>query len=337
MKLGRIAIATIAMLALCAGLVACGNDTTARDASSGDGRPAYTVASMKGATSIGLAWAMQERQAGAGEAGDFEFSVLSTADELAPRVAAGDFDFALVPANVAANLYRQSGGKIRAIGINTLGVLYGVSYDQGIGDVPDLAGRTVYLTGKGTVPGYTVEYLVGQASIGDSVELVYASEPSEALAHLANDRSAVAIVPEPFATTALAKDAELARVLDLTELWDESVAQSGASGRFVTGVTVAREDLVEDDQEAVEEFLDLCGRSVQAALDDPSSIAQTLVDLGILGNAGFAQSAIPRCNIVCIRGEEMRDDLSGYLETMWAHEPGSVGGEVPDDGFYYVG
>lgn len=29
-------------------------------------------------------------------------------------------------------------------------------------DIADLAGRTVYLTGKGSVPGYTVEYLLGE-------------------------------------------------------------------------------------------------------------------------------------------------------------------------------
>ena len=79
-------------------------------------------------------------------------------------------------------------------------------------------------------------------------------------------------------------------------------------------------------------------------LDDPqnvrmmlTSIAQTLVDLGILGNAALADKAVPNCNVVCIRFEEMKDDLSGYLKTLHDAEASSIGSALPDDGFYYIG
>lgn len=336
--LGRFIALPLAVLALCAALAACGtsNSSTGTSSSATGANPPYSVASMKGATSIGLASAMQ-KAAAQGDASDFDFTVIATADELAPKVAAGDFDFALVPANIAANLYLKTDGAVRVIGINTLGVLYGIAHDDAIVSIADIASRTVYLTGKGSIPGYTVEYLIQQAGIANDVTLVYVSEPSEALAHLANDPNAVAIVPEPFATAALTKDPELSRVLDLTALWDESAAGQQNGGRFVTGVTMARSELIENDPAAVTQFLDLCEQSVQAALDDPDSIAQTLVDLGILGNVKFAASAVPRCNIVCIRGEEMKRTLSGYLGALWANEPSSVGGTLPDDDFYYVG
>lgn len=329
---------TLVVLALCAALVGCGNSAGQNGSSSAATgvNPPYSVASMKGATSIGLASAMQEAAAEGGKS-DFDFTVVATADELVPKVAAGDFDFALVPANIAANLYKKTDGAIRVIGINTLGVLYGVTYDNSVNGIADLAHRKVYLTGKGSIPGYTVEYLLEQAGVADTVTLTYVSEPSEALAHLASDRNAVAIVPEPFATAALAKDAELTRALDMTALWDESTAGESDGGKFVTGVTVARAALIEDDPAAVTQFLDLCEQSVQTALDDPDDIAQTLVDLGILGNAKFAASAVPRCNIVCIRGEEMKQVLSGYLGALWSSDPTSVGGALPEDGFYYVG
>lgn len=103
------------------------------------------------------------RPADDGKKPAYEFTVAATADELVPRVAAGEFDIACVPANLAAKLYKQTNGGIRVIGINTLGVLYGISYDGGIQNLDGLAGRTVYLTGKGSVPGYTVEYLLDKA------------------------------------------------------------------------------------------------------------------------------------------------------------------------------
>lgn len=336
--LKRFVALSLALIALAAALAGCANGTASQSASnSGIGaNPPYSVASMKGATSIGLASAMQDAE-GKGDASDFVFTVIATADELAPKVASGEFDFALVPANIAANLYQKTDGAIRVIGINTLGVLYGISHDSSVTTMADLANRNVYLTGKGSIPGYTVEYLLEQAGVSDAVTLTYVSEPSEALAHIADDPTAVAIVPEPFATAALDKDSELSRVLDLTAIWDESAAGESEGGKFVTGVTVARSEVIENDPKAVTEFLNLCESSVKAALDDPDGIAQTLVDLGILGNAKFAASAVPRCNIVCIRGEEMKQVLSGYLGTLWTNEPASIGGTLPDDGFYYVG
>lgn len=336
MRIGRIItvlLAALTSVACLAGIVGC----AASPAGNGADTTPLKVAAMKGPTAIGLASLMQEQDALAdeGKKPAYEFTVAATADELVPRVAAGDFDIACVPANLAVKLYEQTGGAIRVIGINTLGVLYGVSHDGDVRDIADLAGRTVYLTGKGSVPGYTVEYLLAKAGVADSVTLEYASEPSEALARMNVDPSAVAIVPEPFATASLAKDAELVRVLDLTALWDESTGTQ--AGRFVTGVTVARSELIDDDPEAVAGFVDAWDASVRSALANPSSIAQTLVDLGILGNATFADEAVPNCNVVCIRSEEMKDDLSGYLKTLHDAEASSIGGTLPNDGFYYIG
>ncbi|MEI3376435.1 MAG: hypothetical protein V8R08_01100 [Coriobacteriales bacterium] len=51
----------------------------------------------------------------------------------------------------------------------------------------------------------------------------------------------------------------------------------------------------------------------------------------------IADAAVPRCNIVCITSEQMKDDLSGYLKALYEAEPSSIGGLLPDDGFYYIG
>lgn len=49
-----------------------------------------------------------------------------------------------------------------------------------------------------------------------------------------------------------------------------------------------------------------------------------------------AKVAVPKCNIVCITGEEMKTKLSGYLNVLFAQNPAAVGGQLPDDGFYYT-
>lgn len=326
------AIFTAVILAMFVCLAGCASSQPAKSET-------YQVGSMKGATSIGLAELMQEQDALANDGKDrtYDFTVLSSADEIVPKVAAGDFDFALVPANLAAKFYKQTEGDVRVVAINTLGVLYGVAYDGAIDSTDDLAGRTVYMTGKGSVPGYTFEYLLQLAGIADKVTIEYKSEPSEALAALQNNHDAVAILPEPFATASLAKDAQLSRVLDITALWDEAFEGTNEGGKFITGVTIARAELIDNNPEAVSEFLDASKASVEGALEDPASIADELVSLGILGDAKLADSVVERCNIVCITGNEMKTSLSGYLEALLDANPESIGGVLPSEDFYYVG
>lgn len=333
-----LAFACLAFLAGCTAHEKQNPDNSPASSSIEASQP-LSVAAMKGPTAIGLSALLQQQQtlADGGSAVFYDFTVAASADEIVGRMASDPYDIMCLPANLAARLYDQTDGAIRVIGINTLGVLYGISHDSEVHDISDLAGRTVYLTGKGTVPGYTVEYLLARQGVSQSVALEYASEPSEALARMSANLGSVAIVPEPFATTALAKDSQLSRVLDLTALWDQSAAGNESSGRFITGVTAVRSALIDEHPEQVATFIADWNDSVQAALSDPSSIGQTLTDLGILGSAALADQAVPRCNIVCITGEEMHSNLSGYLSALYEAVPASIGGSLPDEAFYYIG
>ena len=51
--------------------------------------------------------------------------------------------------------------------------------------------------------------------------------------------------------------------------------------------------------------------------------------------AEVAQKALPACNITFLEGEAMKEKLSGYLSVLFAQNPQSVGGSLPDDDFYY--
>ena len=46
--------------------------------------------------------------------------------------------------------------------------------------------------------------------------------------------------------------------------------------------------------------------------------------------------ALPYCNIVCITGEDMKSSIDTYLNVLYNSDPTSVGGQLPDDSFYYI-
>lgn len=292
------------------------------------------VASLKGPTSIGLVQFMDQAERGETD-NEFDFAISAAADEIVPKVIQGDVDIALVPANVASVLYNKTEGAVQVIDINTLGVLNVVTGDASVASFGDLAGHTVYMTGKGTTPEYVMNFLLERAGLTGQVALEFKSEPTEVLSALLADPSAVGVLPEPFKTAAIAKsEGKLLAPVSLTDVWDELAGDTGS--RLLTGVTVVRRAFAEEHPEAVAEFLSCHAASVKAVNAAPADWAQAVVDAGIVDNATIAEKAIPGCMLVCQTGKDMKAALSGYLQVLSDADASAVGGKLPADDFYYM-
>ena len=327
------------------GLAGCASSATTA-AGSGSAAPEGSVAgsaavsdvtvrvgSLKGPTTMGIASLIADAQAGkTGQA--YEFTVSNTPDELLPPLIKGDLDIALLPANAAAVVYAKTQGNVAAIDVNTLGVLSVVTHDSELTGFADLAGHTVYLTGKGASPEYVVNYLLQETGIADQVTLEFKDEPAEVIATLGADPAAVGILPQPFVTVATTKDDTLLAPIDLTDVWKQTVTDGS---EFVMGATVARADFLADHKDAVDRFLADHAASVKAINDDPAAVAPDVVAAGVVDNEKIAAKAAPACHIVCLTGGDMEEALSGYLTVLYDADATSVGGALPADDFYYDG
>lgn len=300
----------------------------------GDSMP-LRVGSMKGPTSMGLVSLMDDASKDLSE-GDYEFTMVTDASELVAKMVAGDLDIALVPANMASILYQKTKQNINVIDINTLGVLYVVAADESIDSVDDLKGKTLYMTGKGTSPDYVLQYLLtSNGMTADDLTIEYKSEATEVAAVLQQTPDAIGLLPQPFVTVAMSQNENLKMVLDLTAEWDK--VQSGGSG-LVTGVTVCRSDLLTDEtsKAAVDLFMAEHKESAEFANTNVAEAAELVAASGIIAKAPVAVKAMPYCSISYIDGQEMKEKLSGYLNVLFEQDPTSVGGKLPEDGFYYI-
>jgi NitT/TauT family transport system substrate-binding protein len=299
-----------------------------------EGSASVRIGSLKGPTSMGLLFLMEEDESGRCE-NNYEFKMAVAADELLPLIVKGELDIALVPANVASVLYNKTEGGVVVLNINTLGVLYLVSGDKTIDSMEALKGRTVYLTGKGTTPDYVLRYLLAAGGLSeDDCMLEYRSEATEVAALLAENPEAVGLLPQPFVTVACMQNEQLGVVLDLNKEW--SKAQEEAEEGMVTGVTVVRREFLEENKEAVDLFIADHKASASAINEAPAIGAEYVVKREIITKAPVAQKAIPQCNITCISGDEMKQALEYYLKVLYEQSPESVGGALPQEDFYYV-
>jgi NitT/TauT family transport system substrate-binding protein len=290
------------------------------------------VAGLKGPTTMGLVKLWQDQEDGNAQ-GNYEFSMMTGADEIMPLMLKGELDIALLPANAAAVLYQKSEGAVSVIDINTLGVLYVVSGDSSISSVADLKGKTIYLTGKGTTPDYALQYLLAQNQIDLSdVTLEYKSEATEVAAVLQENPDGIGLLPQPFVTAACAQNEGLSVVLDINEEWEKLNDGNG----LVTGVTVVRKEFLEENPDAVALFMQEHKESASFANTNVEEAAELVAARGIVEKAPVAAKAMPACNITYIDGNDMKEMLSAYLNVLFEQNPEFIGGAIPEDDFYTI-
>ena len=292
-----------------------------------------SVVALRGPTSMGMVWLMNESEKGEAGGNSYSFQLEGAADALVPLIVRGDVDIAAIPGNLASVLYNNTKGRVEVVGINTLGVLYIVAHDDSVSSVEDLRGRTIYSAGKGATPEYALQYVLASngLEVGKDVFIEWKSEHAECVAAIKADPEAVAMLPQPFATTAMMSDPSIRIALDLNDLWEEKVGSV-----LITGVTVANKAWAEENPEALQAFLGSYRTSVDYANSDIQGAAALIGKYGIVPEK-VAAVALPFCQVTLITGEEMKTALSEYLSILFDQNPKSVGGALPADDFYYTG
>ncbi len=290
------------------------------------------VAALKGPTAIGMVKIMDNAKNGVAE-NNYNFHIEATADAFTAQLIKGDIQLAALPCNAAATLYNKSNGKIQVLGINTLGVLYVLDTGNSIQNVEDLKGKTIYTTGKGTTPEYTLRHLLKSAGIDpdNDVNIEFKSEASEVAAVISqSSEEVIAMLPQPYVTTVMANNENVRIALDVTKEWEKL---SGSDSTVVTGVVVVNTEYYKNNKEAVDKFVQEYKNSVEYVNNNVDSAAQLVEDFDIF-KAAIAKKAIPNCNITFINGNEMKTKINNYLKVLYDENEASVGGKLPEDDFY---
>lgn len=294
------------------------------------------IVALKGPTSMGLVNLMDRSERGEISSYDYKFTVVSSVDEIIPKISNDQVDIAMIPANLSSVLYNNVSGGVSVIAINTLGVLYILEHGDTVKNIGDLRGKTIYASGKGATPEYALNYILQNNGIDPSsdVSIEWKSEHSECLSSLLTGENSVAMLPQPFVASAKAKSDKITEVIDLNSEWDKIQEKSDSDSALVTGVAVVKKNFAESNRDAVIKFLDYYRESVDFVNNNLEQASELIEKYGIVTKE-IAFGAIPRCNIRFIEGNSMKVALSGYLDVLFQQNPKSVGGKLPEDDFYF--
>jgi NitT/TauT family transport system substrate-binding protein len=305
------------------------------DSSAGGGAVTLQVAALKGPTGIGMIKMFRDRPA-LGENVGAEYTAYGSPDVLVPRLVKGELDIAALPGNLAANLYNR-GAPYRLAGIIGNGVLYLVSTDPQVVSLESLAGRTVQNVARGATPEFVVRHILEKRGLAASVDVRFQYNHAELAQLLIAGRETLGVLPEPFASKVLGAARGARIVVDFQEEW---AAVHGGRGLYPMSVLVARKSLYDGNggdagvSGALENFLVEFRKSQEWVLSRPLEAGVLAEELQFGLTAGEAAAAIPRCNLVFVDAAEARPVLEEFLGIFLDFAPESIGGKLPDEGFY---
>lgn len=287
------------------------------------------VAALNGPTGIGMVQILEEMEGA--ENPKYNIALYQSPDEIVGKVVSGELDIACVPSNLGAVLYNKTEGGIKLLGMNTLGVLYIVENGQTVESIEDLKGKTILSSGKDSTPEFVLNYILNEAGLvpGEDVTVEFMGNHSDIASKLMAEEGTIALLPQPFVTTVLAKNENIRMAIDVNEAWNNLNQMD-----LPMGIIIANANVVKDNAKGIEAFLKDYETSVKFVDENLEDAAALVEKFGIVPNAALAKVAIPKCNIVYRDSSASKDSLNKFYEILEQANPKAVGGKLPDEAFY---
>ena len=322
-------------VALAAGFVGC------KDKVEEDG--GYTMVAPDGAPALAAVNLIDEidKNGSFGKLGKVEIvqsSAISTA--------ALNADFAIVPANLAANLYNK-GQDIKLLATVTQGNLYVLGVNSEVKTLSDLVGKRVFSIGQGSVPDFIfrtllknegIVYEQGEKAEDGKVVITYVADGSGVMSRLVDAKKsgeeAVGVIAEPAASKAFA-NAGATELFDLQQLWKDYTGSETAG--YPQAVLIAKADVCENDPGFVEELLTEMQKNGDFIVENSDRVSEILVKAypQTSLNTAMSSTTLERCNCKLVRISDAKNDYVAMLNAIIAINPTPIGGKLPGDGLYY--
>ncbi len=285
----------------------------------------------EGATTIAML-KMIEEQPSLGDNVSIEYTSLNATDLLAGQIMNEEADFAIVPTNLAAKLYNK-GVPYELASVNTHGNLYMITSDESLATWDDLKGKDVYMIGQGLVPDLIFRYLATANGLNPDTDmnLIYLAGATEIAPTFLSGKSAITIMPEPVLSVVSTKDVSYKVLFDFQKEYSEA---TGTTGGFPQAGLFVKQSLIEEHPDVVNAFVSELETSCDWVNANPDQAGQYSEDLGGTP-AAIVKKAMPGLNIKHVSASDSKADLDTLFNLLLEASPESIGGSIPDEGFYF--
>lgn len=265
------------------------------------------------------------------------FRVWRSPDEIRAGFASGRAVAAIVPTNVAANLYNRGAG-VRLVNVMTSGLLFIVGTDPERDTLGKLAGRKLAVPFRNDMPDHVLTTIARAEGVDLARDLVieYAGSPPEAMQLLLAGRVDAALLAEPSASAAILQSTRagkrVVRTINMQAAWAR--ATNGPPVIPQAGLAVSA-TFVERDGARLAPLHAALANSADWVRANPASAGRLAAAYFELP-APVVERSIPYSNLVVRTARIARPDIETLFRALAQRDAATIGGKLPDDGFYAI-
>lgn len=288
------------------------------------------VAAPSGAPTISMIKMFKENPS-FGENVEVSYESVKSPDLMASRILSGEIDIAVVPTNLAATLYNK-GAEYKLASSNVWGLLYLVGNEE-LNGWEDLRGKEIYTMGRGLTPDIVFRYLLSKNGINPDTDLTltYVGEATELASAFIAGKSTISVIPEPMLSNVMAKKADTVILMDLQEEWSKL---NNGNHSYPQASLIVKNEIAEKYPELLEAFLAEYEKSIDWLTDNAEKAGEYSEKLETGVTKAAVVSGLKRSNIRYVGSKAAREAIEDYLKVLFEYSPESIGGRLPDDGFY---
>ncbi|AIY82756.1 MAG: ABC transporter substrate-binding protein [Clostridium baratii] len=259
------------------------------------------------------------------------YTIEKTPETLVTDVMKGEADIAIVPSNVAATQYNKGAGyKIAAT--TGWGSFYLVSTEK-INNIKELKGKDIYNIGKGLTPDIVTKDVLNKLGLDTNKDVTfsYLNGVTELAPTILSGKAKFAVIPEPALSQVLAKKPDLNIVMNINDEWKKlNKTEYG----FPQATVIVKEDLIKNNKEFVDKFLDELKESVNFAVDNKDKIGEICSKIGVSANKDIIGKAMEKANLKYVPIKDSKNEYNTYFKKLYDFDKKSVGGKIPNEGIY---
>ena len=252
-----------------------------------------------------------------------ECSIQKTTDLLLSELMKGEADLAIVPSNLALQVYKKDlGYKVSAtIG---WGSLYLVSTED-ISNISELEGCEVYNTGKGLTPDIVFKNILLSNNVNEEkIEFSYVGAASEIAPLLISGQAKYAVVPEPVLSTVMAKNSNIKIVLNLNDEWAKI---NNVEKGYPQSTLLIKEEFYNKikDTNAYDKLIEAFSESEKWVVDNPQLAAEKCEELWITVTKNVINESIKNSNLNFTKIEDSEEEYETYFSIIDEENKGESG------------
>lgn len=251
--------------------------------------------------------------------------IYNSVDELYNAFNNGEIGAAVMPPDKAALAYSNVNCYVSAV---TGGSNYYIAENgTAVSDIADINGKTITVSKEDTMADSVLNIIAENNNI--AVNYNWVQTNADVVAGLKDGSVTLALIQEPYLSQ-VAGD-KVRSAVDLYDFWMDAVEQE-----LVTSCLVVNKNFVSEQSVAYQFFIKDYSASASIAKHNTEETAKGASKFALIDDVSAGKAAIPGCGVTFKTNAEMKEMLTAFYNAVAQSNADIIGGQVPDDDFYFV-